>query len=147
MLNETLEPGYSYTFILAWVVQKSIVKAGNSGKYNLKPVIRVNTEVNSGSVMGKVEGDLTDDEIEGPVALDKAKIEIYNEPIAEGDESVATTQTNANGEFKFVGLAAGNYILEIKVDGFVEYESESTISVTIGTVNDVGTITLTVPIP
>ena len=41
-----LEPGYSYTFILDWDVQKSIVKAGNSGKYILKPVIRVNADVN-----------------------------------------------------------------------------------------------------
>ena len=142
-LNETLEPGYSYTFILDWDVQKSIVKAGNSGKYNLKPVIRVNTEVNSGSVMGKVEGDLTDDEIENPLAIEGATVEIYNDPILEGDESIASTYTNANGEFKFEGLAAGNYMLEIKADGFVEYESESDIAVTIGAVNDVGTITLT----
>ena len=147
-LNETLEPGYSYTFILDWDVQKSIVKAGNSGKYNLKPVIRVNTEVNSGSVMGKVEGDLTDDEIENPLAIEGATVEIYNDPILEGDESIASTYTNANGEFKFEGLAAGNYILEIKAAGFVEYESESAIAVTIGAVNDVGTITLTItPIP
>jgi hypothetical protein len=147
-LNETLEPGYSYTFILDWDVQKSIVKAGNSGKYNLKPVIRVNTEVNSGSVMGKVEGDLTDDEIENPLAIEGATVEIYNDPILEGDESIASTYTNANGEFKFEGLAAGNYMLEIKADGFVEYESESDIAVTIGAVNDVGTITLTItPIP
>ena len=30
--NTELEPGYSYTFILDWDVQKSVVKAGNSGK-------------------------------------------------------------------------------------------------------------------
>jgi len=146
-LNETLEPGYSYTFILDWDVQKSIVKAGNSGKYNLKPVIRVNTEVNSGSVMGKVEGDLTDDETVNPVAIEGVVVEIYAYPVVEGDESITTTRTNANGEFKFEGLAAGNYMLEIKADGFVEYESESPISVTVGAVNDVGIITLTVLIP
>jgi len=142
-LNEELEPGYSYTFILDWDVQKSIVKAGNSGKYNLKPVIRVNAEVNSGSIMGKVEGDLTDDEVDNPIALDNAKVEIYKTPILEGDDSIASTYTNANGEFKFVGLEAGSYILEIKSVGFDDYESETSISVTVGEVNDIGIVTLT----
>ena len=144
-LNETLEPGYSYTFILDWDVQKSIVKAGNSGKYNLKPVIRVNTEVNSGSIMGKVVEDVTaEDSSISQVAMEDVLVEVYSYPVVEGDASITTTRTNANGEFKFEGLAAGNYMLEIKADGFVEYESESAISVTVGAVNDVGTITLTV---
>lgn len=141
-LNEELEPGYSYTFILDWDVQKSIVKAGNSGKYNLKPVIRVNAEVNSGSIMGKVEGDLTDDEVDNPIALYNAKVEIYKIPILEGDDSIASTYTNENGEFKFVGLDEGNYKLEIKVDGFTEYESDNAIQVSVGELYDVGIITL-----
>ena len=53
-LNTELEAGFSYTFILDWDVQKSIVKAGNSGIYNLKPVIRVVAEVNSGTIKGRV---------------------------------------------------------------------------------------------
>lgn len=144
-LDQELEPGYSYTFILDWDVQKSIVKAGNSGKYNLKPVIRVNTEVNSGSIMGKVEGDLADDNIEGAVALENAKVEIYANPINEGDESIASTYTNVNGEFTFLGLDAADYIIEIKVDGFDEYESENPVSVAVGQINDIGTITLLIP--
>ena len=144
-LNEELEPGYSYTFILDWDVQKSIVNAGNSGKYILKPVIRVNTEVNSGSIMGKVEGDLADDNIEGAVALENAKVEIYASPINEGDESIASTYTNVNGEFTFLGLDAADYIIEIKVDGFDEYESENPVSVAVGQINDIGTITLVIP--
>lgn len=142
-LNEELEPGYSYTFILDWDVQKSIVKSGTSGKYNLKPVIRVNAEVNSGSIMGIVEGDLTDDEVDNPIALDNAVVEIYNDPTLEGDESIASTLTNENGEFKFVGLDAGNYILEIKADPFMDYESEASILVTVGELNNIGTVTLT----
>lgn len=144
-LNEELEPGYSYTFILDWDVQKSIVKAGNSGKYNLKPVIRVNTEVNSGSIMGIVEGDESDDEVDNPIGLENVKVEIYKAPILEGDESIASTYTNENGEFKFLGLDEGNYILEIKVDGLTEYESENPILVSVGVLNDVGVIILTKP--
>ena len=37
-----------------WDVQKSIVKAGNSGNYNLKPVIRVTAEANSGTISGRI---------------------------------------------------------------------------------------------
>ena len=62
-LDTALEPGFSYTFILDWDVHKSIVKAGNSGKYILKPVIRVNTEVNSGSISGKVIGEDLNDNV------------------------------------------------------------------------------------
>lgn len=147
-LNEELEPGYSYTFILDWDVQKSIVKAGNSGKYNLKPVIRVNTEVNSGSIMGKVVENITaEDTSVSQVAMEEVLVEVYAYPVVEGDESVATTRTNANGEFKFEGLAAGDYVLEINVEGYDSYESESPVKVTVGAVNNVGTITLTVSVP
>ena len=100
-LDEELEPGYSYTFILDWDVQSSIVKAGNSGKYNLKPVIRVNAEVNSGSIMGTLNGDLVNDEIDAPVALENATVEIYNNPLSDGDVSIASTKTTASGEFMF----------------------------------------------
>ena len=141
-LNETLEPGYSYTFILDWDVQKSIVKAGNSGKYILKPVIRVNTEVNSGSVMGKVESDLTDDEIENPLSIEGAVVEIYADPFVDGDVSIASTSTNANGEFKFEGLDGGNYIIKIETVDYDLFKSDLII-VEVGAVNDVGTITLT----
>jgi len=53
-LDTELVAGYSYTFILDWDVQKSIVKAGNSGIYNLKPVIHVIAEANSGTLFGRI---------------------------------------------------------------------------------------------
>ena len=142
-LNEALEPGYSYTFILDWDVQKSIVKAGNSGKYNLKPVIRVNAEVNSGSIAGKVVEDITaEDSSVSQAAMANVAVEVYAYPVTEGDESIATTMTNENGEFQFMGLDAGDYVLEIKAEGYSDYESENPITVVPGEISDAGIITL-----
>ncbi len=136
-LNTVLEPGFSYTFILDWDVQKSVVEAGNSGMYNLKPVIRVSAEVNSGSIMGNVTGDLVDDEVDGAVALSDVTVMVFTT----GDVEVGETLTNENGDFLMQGLEAGDYKLKIIRDGFQEYVS-SDINVTVGTVQDVGTIEL-----
>jgi len=130
-LNTVLEAGFSYTFILDWDVQKSIVKAGNSNTYILKPVIRVNTEVNSGSIKGKVESasDMT--------ALQDASIKVYTAT----DVYVGETSTDANGNFILQGLSSGNYKLEIEHDGYQSFEKTETV--TVGNVTDSGTIQLT----
>lgn len=47
-VNHELEAGFTYNFLLDFDVDQSIVVAGNSGNINLKPVIRVTTEVTSG---------------------------------------------------------------------------------------------------
>ncbi|MDH3381993.1 MAG: DUF4382 domain-containing protein, partial [Flavobacteriaceae bacterium] len=49
-VNAEILGGVLYTFILDFDADKSVVKAGNSGKYNLKPVIRVTTEALSGAI-------------------------------------------------------------------------------------------------
>ena len=58
-----------------------------------------------------------------------------------GDVEVGETLTNENGDFLIQGLEAGDYKLKIIRDGFQEYVS-SDINVTVGTVQDVGTIEL-----
>lgn len=141
-INTELEPGYSYTFILDWDVQKSIVKAGNSDKYNLKPVIRVNAEVNSGSIMGKVVGKpIVSDGTDGTVPLPDAKVSVYTI-----DKVYITgTTTNENGDFMVQGLDAGDYKIEIEHNNYIGYESE-TINVIAGETKDAGTIELLVPV-
>ena len=52
-INQELEADATYTFVLDFDVQKSIVVTG-SGAYNLKPVIRASVEENSGSITGIV---------------------------------------------------------------------------------------------
>ena len=53
-INETLEEGITYQFLLDFDAAKSVVKAGTSGKFNLKPVIKVRTEATSGAIKGFV---------------------------------------------------------------------------------------------
>ncbi|MDX2442740.1 MAG: DUF4382 domain-containing protein, partial [Bacteroidales bacterium] len=137
-LNTELEPGFSYTFILDWDVQNSIVKAGNSGKYILKPVIRVNVEVNSGSVSGTIIGEVEGDEIDGAVPLKDVTVNVYNTE----DIYVASSLTDENGKFLVQGLSEGDYKIKIEQNNYLDYESESSISVTAGVNVDAGTIEL-----
>ena len=141
-INTELEPGYSYTFILDWDVQKSIVRAGNSGKYNLKPVIRVNAEVNSGSIAGKVIGKpIVSDGTDGTVPLQYAKVSVYTV-----DELYITgTITNENGEFIIQGLDAGDYKIKIEYNKYIDYQSDA-INVIAGETTDAGIIELLVPV-
>ncbi len=137
-INTELESGFSYNFILDWDVQKSIVKAGNSGKFNLKPVIRVNTEVNSGSVMGIITGDVDGDEIDGAVPLAGVNVGVYTPD----NVYITGSLTNENGDFIIQGLDAGEYKIGIEHYGFDPYNSTDAILVEVGTVLDLGTIEL-----
>ncbi len=132
-LDTNLEAGFSYTFILDWNVQESIVKAGNSGNYILKPVIRVNAEVNSGSISGNVVEIIEDVE----TAMENVTVGVYDS----GDEAVTETLTNENGEFLVQGLEAGSYTIKIAQQGYNEYISDE-INVTVGNVVSTGTIVL-----
>ncbi len=133
-LDEELEAGFVYSFILDWNVQKSIVKAGNSGKYILKPVIKVNAEVSSGSISGKVV-EIIEETIETPIG--NQIVEVYTTD----DTLVKDTLTDENGDFVLQGLEAGNYILKISKETYISYES-SEVTVEVGNIESVGTITL-----
>lgn len=132
-LDTELEAGFSYTFILDWNVQESIVKAGNSGRYNLKPVIKVNTEVNSGSIGGKVVEII--EEVE--TAIENITVRVYTTD----DVLVTDSLTDVNGDFLIQGLEAGNYILKISQEGYQEYTTAD-IVVTVGNIESVGTIVM-----
>ncbi len=136
-LNTNLEPGFSYTFILDWDVNKSIVDTGNSGKYNLKPVIRVNTEVNSGSISGTVTGEVENDDIEEAVPLTNVSVSVYQD-----DVYVAESLTDENGVFLIQGLDAGDYLIKIEQEGYDNYVSAAPITVIAGEVSQVATIEL-----
>ena len=132
-LNEELIGGFSYTFILDWVVQESVVEAGNSGMYNLKPVIKVNAEVNSGSISGVVIE--TIDEV--PVAIENVTVEVYTQD----DVLVTDTLTDESGNFLFQGFGEGSYKIKITLEGYQVYESGEII-VSVGDVFDAGNIEL-----
>jgi hypothetical protein len=129
--DTVLEPGFTYVYILDWDVNESIVEAGNSGNYNLKPVINAIVETSSGSISGRVLDELT--------PIQDAIVQVFKA----SDEYVNSTITNEFGEFMASGLTEGEYILKIVEDGYEPYESPADITVVIGEINDVGDITLT----
>lgn len=134
LLDEELQEGFTYSFILDWNVQESVVEAGNSGIYILKPVIKVNSEVNSGSISGQVIETVEDN----TVPISDVSIGVFD---LEG-EPVTDTITNDNGDFLVQGLSAGTYQLQIAVEGYEDYQS-SPLEVTVGEVLDAGTIEIT----
>ncbi len=141
-LDQQLDPGFSYTFILDWDVQKSIVEAGNSGQYILKPVIRANAEVNSGSVSGTVVADIIGDESTDLYPKEGVVVEFYTEE----DAYVTETLTDAEGKFLVQGLSPGDYRIQIETLDYVPYVSPEPINVTAGQITDVGTLELLVPV-
>jgi len=133
-IDTELEAGFSYTFILDWDVQKSIVAAGSSNKYNLKPVIKVNTEVNSGAISGSVIQ-----------VVDNVEIDQQNVSVLLTDDGVNewSTVTNEKGEFLFQGIPSGNNIYDLKIEreGFETIELNN-ISVEVGVITDLGILEL-----
>lgn len=132
-LDEELEAGFVYSFILDWNVQKSIVEAGNSGKYILKPVIKVNAEISSGSISGKVIEIV--EEVETSIV--NQIVEVYSTD----DVLIKDTLTDENGNFVVQGLEAGTYILKITKEGYLDFTSTE-ITVTVGNIEVLENITL-----
>lgn len=90
-VEQDLEADAEYTFILDFDVDKSVVATGNGG-YNLKPVIRMAVEENSGSIVGSVHP-----------TTDQVLITVQSATVN------ASAYTNANGDFQVHGLPAGTY--------------------------------------
>lgn len=142
-LDAKLDAGFSYTFILDWDVEKSIVKTG-SDKFILKPVIRVQAEANSGSIDGEIIGEKIDDNVEGAVLLSNVLVKLFEFDAIEGDEPIATTTSNDEGYFLFEGLVPADYEIEIELEGYDSFESED-ITVIVGEIQNAGIIELVVP--
>lgn len=90
-VNQELEAGENYEYLLDFDVDESVVITGNSG-YILKPVIRMSAIANAGSIMGKVHP--TDFQ-----SLVKAK----------NASHTISAYTDATGNFVLHGVPAGTY--------------------------------------
>ncbi len=97
-VNETLQPGILYEFMLDFDVDKSIVSLGN-GSYNLKPVIRANTVAQSGSISGTI------------VPLGILALVTATDGINE-----ISSYTNLQGGFLLSGVTNGTYTVTIQAD-------------------------------
>jgi len=99
-LNQRLDGGENYAFLLDFDVDQSIVALGNGG-YNLKPVIRLSAENNAGMVVGTT---LIPAGING---------EVQSLAVLTGNGITVSAYTNAEGVFALNGVPAGTYELKI----------------------------------
>ena len=120
-VNETLEGGIFYEFILDFDVDKSIVTQGNGG-YLLKPVIRASTEANSGAIKGAV-----------------LPVGIQTLVTAENATTEISAFTNELGIFVLSGVPSGTYTLTYEADANLGFPPivVTNVEVEVGVVTEV----------
>lgn len=126
-LHAEIEGGQVYTLLLDFDASRSIVKAGNSGQFILKPVIRAVQFESTGAIEGTVE---------------PSESMPWVFAIAQGD-TVAGTKADENGDFMLVGLLSGSYTVAIDPgeENFPDAELFD-IQVSAPDTTDVGVVTL-----
>lgn len=117
-VDQDVTGGQLYRLILDFDAGKSIVKAGNSGKYILKPVIRIISFMPSGG------------NLKGVVLPDSVRTAIY---AIKGVDTVASTFTDTlNGNFYFNDIPAGTYSLSYMPSDSSFKDTTQNISVALG---------------
>lgn len=117
-----------YKIWLDFDAARSIVSAGNSGKYILKPVIKAFVEETSG-------------QLKGFVLPPQALAIVY---AMKGNDSVGSAIPAPDGYFKFVGLSDGVYSLSFNANDTTGYKDTiiNNLNVVFGKVTDAGITTL-----
>lgn len=126
-VNVELVEGVDYKLWIDFDAGRSVVKAGNSGRYNLKPVIKTFTEATSGAIKGIVL----------PAAAEAWVYAII------GTDTVASAKPDVlTGSFLMRGIAPASYT--VAIDGKNNYIDKSILNVvvTLGNVANAGTTTL-----
>ncbi len=127
-VDQELVAGEEYEFLLDFDVDKSIVTAGSSGGYILKPVIRATATAETGTIVGEVHPTTFQSEITAQ----------------SGATNIISAFTNTNGKFALNGVPAGVYKITIKpsaLSGF-EVKTMNNIEVTANGTIDLETIFL-----
>ena len=129
LVNQDVTGGILYRLILDFDAGKSIVTAGNSGKYILKPVLRIISFVPSGG------------NVRGVVLPDSVKTAIY---AIIGPDTLATTfsDTTMNGAYFFNDIAAGNYSFWYVPQDNIHKPAVRSVAVTLGRTTIVDTVKL-----
>lgn len=121
-VNETFEAGVSYSILLDFDANQSIVATGN-GEYQLKPVIRTINSALSGSIRGSVT----------PIGL----LAVVT---ATSAGTAYSSVTNANGEFLISGLPAGVYSVTVSPNLPILPVTLTGKIVTVGTSTNIGIV-------
>jgi hypothetical protein len=126
-VNQTLEPGMSYDFTLDFDVDKSIVKAGNSGIYNLHPVINVFATLSLGGIKGTVTP--TGFQVKASVMAGDTEFSAY---------------ANELGVFQINGIPAGTYAVKLTPDPTSNYVEATVTDIVVkdGMITDIGNVVL-----
>lgn len=125
-VQSDLTGGVLYRLVLDFDAAKSVVEAGNSGKYILKPVIRVLSMVPSGGIA------------KGFVAPDSVMSTIY---AIRGSDTVASTATH-DGNYQFRDIPAGNYEFHYYPGPDSFQTAVKTVPVELGKITTVDTVFL-----
>lgn len=130
-VNEDLEDGENYAFLLDFDVEKSIVAQGNGG-YSLKPVIRINTDANAGMVIGTV------------VVPADLEINVQSLVTLSNGEMTISAYTDAEGNFALNAVPVGVYSLEVvpEADANLMPAGIGTVEVKANETTDLGEISL-----
>jgi hypothetical protein len=124
LVNTDLKAGITYQILLDFDVARSIVTTG-SGIFNLKPVIRSVVEAENGAIKGLIN----------PVESTPAVYALI------GADTIATTFADTvSGKFLLKGVPAGTYTVSFQPKTGYLTSSKSNVSVTLGSVTDLGTI-------
>ena len=126
-IQQDIVNGVLYKLVLDFDVARSVVKAGNSGKYLLKPVIRTVLVAQGGSLSGVVT----------PANFPTAVLLIQN------TDTPATTFTSTTGNYSIKGVKGGTYDIHfLPTDTSYDKSVKNGILVTDGKVTRVDTVKL-----
>lgn len=126
-VDATLTPGVAYALELDFDAGRSVVKAGNSGSYLLKPVIRTFAKAASGA-------------LDGVVLPDSAHASVWAVNAADTLSAIP----DSTGYYKIWGAPSGTYSLVFAADTTTGYRSDTLgdVMVSLGNVTHVDTVTL-----
>jgi hypothetical protein len=124
-VHAELVAGVTYIMLIDFDANKSILQEGN-GTYSLKPVIRVISQAQNGSIHGIIM----------PLAANPALI------LAVQGSDTVSTYTNAAGNFLLQGMAAGTYSITIIPKTPFNSQVITNVTVTVGVEAEMNTITV-----
>lgn len=124
-LHEELTDGITYSVLLDFDAAKSVVHAGNSGKYILKPVIKAVSEALDGA-------------IQGTVIPAEEGVAVY---AIVGEDTLSTSYAvEGNSDFFLGGLPEGSYLVSFDPGDSSDYlpNQISEVSVSLGEITNIG---------